>query len=128
MRRTQLIILAVTLAAAVAILAPALADRAAERGGATGRAERGAESSWPGIAEGGGAKPEGTSIALYGDLALRDRFAIPADAAFGPRDGALELVEAPGAASATRAAAGAPGPLTTRVQQLYRRRVEAEMR
>jgi hypothetical protein len=113
MRRTQLLILAITIAAAVAILVPALADRARERGGATGRAVRGAESSWPGIADGAGAKPEGTTIALYGDLALADRLAIPADAAFGPRSGTLELVETQTGGTATAAAADAAGPRFT---------------
>jgi len=93
-RRAQLAIIAVAIAAAVAILAPAFADRARERGGARGGKERGAESSWPGRGSRAGEKPAGYGIALYGDLALADRFSIPADAAFGPRDGALELVEA----------------------------------
>jgi hypothetical protein len=114
MRRTrtaQLVIIAVAIAAAVAILAPAFADRAEERGGARGVEDGSAAHSWPGLGSRAGEKPTGYGIALYGDLALAERFPIPADAVFGPRAGALELTEARnGDARVTPAAADAAGP------------------
>jgi hypothetical protein len=110
MRRAQLIILAVTVAAAVAILAPALAQRAQERGGSKKGTGDGAQTAWPGFVSRFGEKPAGTTIALYGDLALAEKHAIPADAAFGPRNGALELVEALAGGITTAAAADAAGP------------------
>jgi hypothetical protein len=113
MRRTQLIILAVTIAAAVAILAPALAQRAQGRGGSPKGTNDGAPSTWPGFGLRSGEEPAGTAIALYGDLALAERLAIPADAAFGPRDGTLELVEAEAGGLTTAATADAAGPRFT---------------
>jgi hypothetical protein len=113
MRRTQLLILAVTIAAAVAILAPALAQRARERGVAQMGAGGGAQSTWPGFGSRLGEKPAGTTIALYGDLALADRLAIPAHAAFGPRNRTLELVERQSDGVTTAAAADAAGPRFT---------------
>jgi hypothetical protein len=104
MRRTQLLILAIAVAAAAAILAPLLAARAREPKRGPERADRGAPNGWPGLGPRLGEKPAGTIIALYGDLALADRFSIPADAAFGPRGGSLELDEAPSGARVAPAA------------------------
>ncbi|MCK9460574.1 MAG: hypothetical protein M0R80_13125 [Proteobacteria bacterium] len=113
MRRTQLIIALVTIAAAAAVLAPALAERAEERSAVPKGKDRGAPGSWPGIADGAGKKPEGTVIALHGDLAIADALrSTPlgtADAAIGARDGVLGLVSESGVPSVA-AAEDAPGP------------------